>query len=134
MESIGELSQRTGVSHRMLRYWEEHGLLAPVEVVPGTRERRYAPSQSGRVQLIATLRTAGFGLRSIRGLLDRGLTDTELEQVLRRRELELTESIAGEVLAKLVWMESEEGLEVLDEISKLAKDVVHPAIEDFGAI
>ncbi|KAH8884959.1 hypothetical protein GQ53DRAFT_810497 [Thozetella sp. PMI_491] len=46
----------------------------------------------------------------------------------------MTESIAEEILAKLVWMESDEGLEVLDEISNLAKDVVHPAIEDFGAI
>ena len=99
MESIGELSQRTGVSRRMLRYWEAHGLLTPVEVVPGTRERRYAPSQSGRVQLIATLRAAGFGVRAIRDLLDRGLTDTELEQVLRRRELELTESIARDSTA-----------------------------------
>ncbi|WP_270451087.1 MerR family transcriptional regulator [Kocuria marina] len=113
MESIGELSQRTGVSRRMLRYWEAHGLLTPVEVVPGTRERRYAPSQSGRVQLIATLRTVGFGVRAIRDLLDRGLTDTELEQVLRRRELELTESIARDstalaaIQARLSAMEME---------------------------
>lgn len=95
----------------MLRHWKEHGLLVPVEDIARTGERRYAPSKSGRVRVIATLRLAGFDARAIRDLLGRGLTDTELEQVLRRRQHELTENTAQDSTALAVieaWLSAME--------------------------
>lgn len=94
MESIGELAQRTGTSRRMLRHWEDQGLLAPAEVDPWTNERRYASAQAGRVRAIAALRTVGFGLGAIRELLEQGLSESRLLELLSEREAELADRIA----------------------------------------
>lgn len=94
MESIGELAQRTGTSRRMLRHWEAQGLLAPAEVDAWTGQRRYAAAQAGRVHGITALREVGFGLDAIRDLLDQGLTEARLIELLRQREDELAERIA----------------------------------------
>ncbi|MCV7422125.1 MerR family transcriptional regulator [Mycobacterium yunnanensis] len=60
--SIGELSSRSGASPRMLRYYEQQGLLDPVRADNGYRRYR-----SDAVTTVA----------QIRGLLDAGLpTDT----------------------------------------------------------
>jgi hypothetical protein len=56
---IGELSRRTGVPTRMLRYYEEQDLLHPERAANGYR--RYSAAAVHRVQ-------------QIRGLLDAGLT------------------------------------------------------------
>ncbi|WP_284252786.1 MerR family DNA-binding transcriptional regulator [Litorihabitans aurantiacus] len=40
MDEIGRMSERTGASPRMLRHWEERGLLAPAGVDPVTSRRR----------------------------------------------------------------------------------------------
>lgn len=94
MESIGELAQRTGTSRRMLRHWEAQGLLTPAAVDPRTNERRYAPAQGGRVRTIAALRAVGFGLDAISDLLEQGLTESRLTEILRQREVELVDRIA----------------------------------------
>lgn len=94
MESIGELAQRTATSRRMLRHWETQGLLTPAAVDPRTNERRYAPAQAGRVRTIAALRAVGFGLDAIRDLLEQGLTESRLLEILRQREVELVDRIA----------------------------------------
>lgn len=94
VESIGELAQRTGTSRRMLRHWEELGLLAPADVDDRTGRRRYAPAQAGRVRAIVALRSVGFGLEAIGDLLAAGLTHDRLVALLRERETELTDRIA----------------------------------------
>lgn len=93
VESIGELAQRTGTSRRMLRHWEELGLLAPADVDDRTGRRRYAPAQAGRVRAIVALRSVGFGLEAIGDLLAAGLTHDRLVALLRERESELTDRI-----------------------------------------
>lgn len=99
MESIGELAQRTGTSRRMLRHWEAQGLLAPATVDPWTGQRRYASAQAGRVRAIAALRAVGFGLEMIRRLLDQGLTESRLLDLLHQRESELTADIESDTAA-----------------------------------
>lgn len=99
MESIGELAQRTGTSRRMLRHWETLGLLAPATVDPWTNRRGYASAQAGRVHMISALRAVGFGLDTIRDLLDHGLTESRLLHLLRQREIELADRIAQDSAA-----------------------------------
>lgn len=99
MESIGELAQRTGTSRRMLRHWEAVGLIAPATVDPWTNRRHYVSAQAGRVRAIAALRSVGFGLDTIRDLLDQGLTQDRLLELLRERETELTDRIAEDSTA-----------------------------------
>jgi DNA-binding transcriptional MerR regulator len=64
---IGELSRRTDISTRMLRYYEEQGLLAAER--DANDYRSYAESSAGRAL-------------QIRGLLDSGLTTEIIRDLL----------------------------------------------------
>ena len=64
---IGELSHRTGVSVRMLRYYEAEGLLAPARTGRGYRD--YGPTEEETVRRIRSLGSAGMTLDIIRQLL-----------------------------------------------------------------
>lgn len=64
---IGELSRETAVPPRMLRYYEEQGLLSPARDASGYRS--YAGSDVGKV-------------RQIRGLLDSGLPTEIIRRIL----------------------------------------------------
>lgn len=55
---IGELARRTGVSRRLLRYYEEQGLLRPVRLPNGYRE--YAEPDVASVRHIRTMLAAGL--------------------------------------------------------------------------
>jgi DNA-binding transcriptional MerR regulator len=64
---IGELSRRTGVPTRMLRYYEEQNLLHPERAANGYRS--YDAAVVNQVQ-------------QIRGLLDAGLTTAIIREIL----------------------------------------------------
>ncbi|ARQ67760.1 MerR family transcriptional regulator [Streptomyces marincola] len=55
---IGELSRRTGVSERLLRYYEQQGLLHPERRPSGYREYREGDVET--VRRIRTLLSAGL--------------------------------------------------------------------------
>ncbi|MFE7581751.1 MerR family transcriptional regulator [Streptomyces gardneri] len=65
---IGELSDATGVSVRLLRYYEEQGLLVP-ERTPGG-QRVYGSDAVAVVRRIRTLLGAGLPTRVIAEVLD----------------------------------------------------------------
>ena len=85
MLSIGEMAHRSGVSRRMLRHWEQEGLLTPAVIDPANGYRRYQISQLGRVRAIAELRHLGFGLGEIRQLLDPQIAQAGLEEILAQQ-------------------------------------------------
>jgi DNA-binding transcriptional MerR regulator len=64
---IGELADRTGTSHRLLRYYEEQGLIRPNRADNGYRE--YEDSHV-------------YGVLQIKGLLDAGLPTRIIRQIL----------------------------------------------------
>ncbi|NYI05644.1 MerR family transcriptional regulator [Allostreptomyces psammosilenae] len=64
---IGELSRRTGVSERALRYYEEQGLLRPARRPSGYRE--YDEADVARVRRIRLLLAAGLGTAVIAEVL-----------------------------------------------------------------
>jgi len=64
---IGELSQRTGVSPRSLRYYEEQGLLVSSRSDAG--QRHYSEAEIERVALIRQLFDAGMSSRVIASVL-----------------------------------------------------------------
>jgi DNA-binding transcriptional MerR regulator len=64
---IGEVSKKTGVSIRMLRYYEVEGLLAPLRTHAGYRD--YGLSEVDAVKRIRLLGSAGMTLVSIRDFL-----------------------------------------------------------------
>ncbi|MFI9081478.1 MerR family transcriptional regulator [Streptomyces sioyaensis] len=64
---IGELAQRTQVPTRLLRYYEEQGLLSPMRAENGYRI--YCETSVTRVQQIRGLLDAGLSTRTIRSFL-----------------------------------------------------------------
>ncbi len=68
---IGELSRRTGVSTRMLRYYEERHLVAPTR--SANDYRAYDEADVDRVRQVRALLDAGLPTRFVRAVLDMGL-------------------------------------------------------------
>lgn len=64
---IGELASRTGVSVRMLRYYEEEGLLTPARTSSGYRD--YGCDEINVVESIKMLGASGMTLPIIRQFL-----------------------------------------------------------------
>ena len=64
---IGELSKQTGISQRMLRYYEQEGLLEPNRTSTGYRE--YNERFVNLARHIRNLNDAGIKLKSIKVLL-----------------------------------------------------------------
>lgn len=60
---IGELARRTGVSERALRYYEQHGLLAPERRPSGYRA--YSDEDVAAVRRIRILLAAGLSTAQI---------------------------------------------------------------------
>ncbi|SNT00309.1 MULTISPECIES: MerR family transcriptional regulator [unclassified Azospirillum] len=70
---IGDLSRRTGVSIRMLRYYEEEGLLTPQRRDSGYRD--YGPQEEESVKFIKILGATGMTLPTIAKFLPCTLKD-----------------------------------------------------------
>ena len=73
---IGELATRSGVSVRMLRHYEQKGLLAPRRAANGYRE--YAERDVERAALITSMVRAGLPTRLIVPLLRQRCEVTDL--------------------------------------------------------
>jgi DNA-binding transcriptional MerR regulator len=66
---IGDFSRYAGLSVRMLRHYDERGVLVPAEVDQSTGYRRYTPEQLRVAGRIRSLRDAGCGIPLIAELL-----------------------------------------------------------------
>lgn len=67
MWAIAEVCERTGLSARTVRYYEEIGLLPGVRRSEGGR-RVYGPDELERLGFITRLKTLGLSLKEIRDL------------------------------------------------------------------
>lgn len=85
---IGKLAAMTGVSIRMLRYYESIGLLHPARTEAGYR--RFTIDDIDVVKRILILNRAGFSLPAIHGLLNcvhAGTTPCETLKIKIREQL-----------------------------------------------
>jgi DNA-binding transcriptional MerR regulator len=76
MFKIGEFSRLSRVSVRMLRHYDQLGLLTPSQTDPFTGYRYYSAQQLPRLNRIIALRDLGFSLEQIAGMLDEELSTT----------------------------------------------------------
>ena len=88
---IGELSKRTGVSPRSLRYYEEQGLLTSSR--SDAAQRHYSDAEVQRVSLIRQLFDAGMSSRVIATVLpcvetpsDSGVVELAFATMARERD------------------------------------------------
>jgi MerR family transcriptional regulator, repressor of the yfmOP operon len=87
---IGEVADRTGVTPRTIRYWEEIGLLGAAHERPEGKHRSYTEADVERISEIVRLRDLlGLSLEQLSQLLE-----AESARAQLRRELTRTESPA----------------------------------------
>lgn len=103
MFRIGEFSRLTQVSIRMLRYYDQNGLLRPAFIDPQTGYRLYTAEQIPRLQRIRLLRDLDFNVAEIA----RALPEWEgpgLEARLEEKRVQ-TEAELRQVRARLKKLE-----------------------------
>ena len=90
--NIGQASQASGVSQRMIRHYEKIGLIPP----PPRRDsgyRDYSDADVARLRFIANARDLGFPIEEIRDLLslwsDRSRSSAEVKALASTRAAEL---------------------------------------------
>src|ERR1700684_4295447 len=64
--TIQDVSRRSGLSAPTLRYYEEVGLIGPIERDPSSRHRRYREEDLDTLQALACLRAMGVGSEDMR--------------------------------------------------------------------
>ena len=64
--TIQEVSRRSGLSEPTLRYYEEVGLVGPVDRDTRSRHRRYGDEDLDLLQALACLRALGMGIEDMR--------------------------------------------------------------------
>jgi DNA-binding transcriptional MerR regulator/predicted transcriptional regulator YdeE len=96
MLNIGDFARLGQVSPRMLRHYDEIGLLRPAQVDPVSGYRSYGVAQLGRLHRLLALRDLGFGLEQIRALLDEDPPVEQLRGMLRLRRAQIEHTVADE--------------------------------------
>ena len=95
--SIGEAARASGVSAKMIRYYEEVGLLAPV-VRAQNRYRAFSAEDVHDLQFIHRARTLGFSVSRIRDLLalwrDHERSSRDVKKIALQYIAELEKKIA----------------------------------------
>jgi DNA-binding transcriptional MerR regulator len=122
MFRIGEFSLIAQVSGRLLRYYDEIGLLSPEYTDPQTGYRYYSAGQLPRLNRILVLKELGLGLDQIARLLDQAASSEEIRGMLLLRKAQITQAMQ-EDLAQLQRVEAR--LDQLDAFGQTAiPDVV----------
>lgn len=102
MFRIGEFSRLTQVSIRMLRYYDETGLLKPAVIDKFTNFRLYSAEQIADLNKIVFLRDLGFNVSEILNVLNNWNNEFITEQLSSKRlEIEKTIITEQDKLTKL---------------------------------
>jgi len=64
--AIQDVSRRSGLSEPTLRYYEDVGLIGPIDRDPSSRHRRYREEDLETLQALACLRAMGVGIEDMR--------------------------------------------------------------------
>ena len=129
MLNIGEFARLGQVSPRMLRHYDELGLLTPARVDPGSGYRFYSVHQFARLHRIVALRDIGFGLDQIRQILTQDISVQELRGMLRLRRAQIEQAVGEEqdrlrrVEAHLRALEWSDVMELQDIVIKQTQPI-----------
>ncbi|MBP0458549.1 MerR family transcriptional regulator [Streptomyces montanisoli] len=129
MFTIGDFARHGRVSARMLRHYDETGLLRPAHVDPASGYRYYTAAQLARLNRIIALKDLGFTLQQVRDIVDDKVGPGELRGMLRLRRAELETAVAAaearlvQVEARLRAIESEGHMPTNDVVLKSVPSV-----------
>lgn len=105
MLRIGDFSKLSRISIRMLRHYDEIGILHPESVDGFTGYRYYSESQLPLAGKIQALKSLGFGLSAIKEILGKYEDAGEMERFLLVKRKELEEEAMG-TQRKLMLLDS----------------------------
>jgi DNA-binding transcriptional MerR regulator len=129
MIRIGDFSKLSRVSVKTLRYYDEMGLLKPVEVDAFTGYRLYEYSQLSVLHRILALKDLGFSLEEIGRFLDDGLTVEQMRGMLKLRQTEARQRMREEaerlerIESQLRQIEQEEVMSKYDVVIKSTDEI-----------
>lgn len=126
MFRIGEFAQIARVSGRLLRYYDEIGLLQPQRIDPQTGYRYYSAGQLPQLNRILALKDLGLSLEEAARLLGGDVSAAEIRGMLLLKKAELERSLSEEaarlrhVESRLRQIEEQGSLEDYDVVLKSA--------------
>jgi DNA-binding transcriptional MerR regulator len=129
MLNVGEFARLGRVSARMLRHYDEIGLLRPDRVDETNGYRLYSVRQLARLHRIVALRDMGFGLEQIAEVLSEDVSLDQLRGMLRLRQVQIEESLGEEqerlrrVQAHLRALEWSDTMELHDIVVKQTQPI-----------
>ncbi|MGA4951099.1 MerR family transcriptional regulator [Streptomyces lydicamycinicus] len=131
--SIGELSRRTGLSVRTIRFYSDSGVVAPTTRSPAGY-RLYDLDALLRLELLRTLRELGMNLATIQRVLDRELSVAEVAAAhadaidVQIRVLQLRKSVLRAVARRGA---SPEETKLMHRLTQLSGEERRRLIDDF---
>ncbi|ARF74096.1 MerR family transcriptional regulator [Kitasatospora albolonga] len=131
--SIGELSRRTGLSVRTIRFYSDSGVVAPTTRSPAGY-RLYDLNALLRLELLRTLRELGMDLATIQRVLDRELSVAEVAAShadamdVQIRVLQLRRSVLRVVAGR---RSDPEEIKLMHRLTQLSGEERRRLIEEF---
>ena len=98
MFRIGEFSKIAQVSGRLLRYYDELGLLKPVRIDRETGYRYYSAKQIPQLNRILALKELGLTLEQIARLLEGQISTDEIRGMLIMRKAQIEQTVREELM------------------------------------
>jgi DNA-binding transcriptional MerR regulator len=96
MFTVGEFSQLAQVSKRLLRYYDEIGLLTPVYIDKFTSYRYYSAEQLPDLNRILALKELGLSLDQIQKMLADKVSADEMQGMLLMKKAEIEQQLQEE--------------------------------------
>ena len=122
MFRIGDFSRIARVSARLLRFYDEIGLLTPAHADPQTGYRYYTAAQLAPLNRILVLKDLGFDLDQVRDIVKSEVGAGELRNMLLLRRNDVERTLAAEtqrlrhIETRIAQLESEGGLSADDVV------------------
>jgi effector-binding domain-containing protein len=96
MFKIGDFSRLSRISVKALRYYDEIGLLKPVQVDQFTGYRYYSADQLPRLNYIIALKDTGLSLEEIATLINNSLNPSQMRDIFILKQAELRQRLNQE--------------------------------------
>jgi DNA-binding transcriptional MerR regulator len=131
--TIGQLSRRTGLPVRTIRYWSDIGASPPAGRTTGGY-RLYDAEAVARLELVRTLRELGLGLDEVRNVLQREVTIADVAAAhvaaldAQIRSLRLSRAVLSTVAKR--HPDTEE-MALMNKLARLSARERRQVIEDF---
>lgn len=129
MLKIRDFAKLAEVSMTTLRYYDEIGLLKPIQVDPETGYRFYTIDQLPHLHRILAFKELGLGLAQIVEILDEGISPEALQGMLRLRQAQLQQHMQTEqeqlvrIEARLRSFEQGSSMPIYEVVLKAVKPI-----------